>query len=54
MAKDFNAMPEHTYLFKNESAKGLKSSKERTAVLCFANMKGEKRDLLVLGKRKNP
>jgi hypothetical protein len=38
-------MPEHTYLFKKESAKGFKSSKERETVLCFANMKGEKRDL---------
>ena len=48
----FRAMPEHTYLFKNESAKGFKSSKERVTVLCCANMKGEKRDLLVIGKRK--
>jgi len=50
----FCAMPEHTYLFKNESAKGFKSSKERVTVLCCANMKGEKRDLLVIGKSKNP
>jgi len=47
-------MPEHTYLFKNESTKGFKSSKERVTVLCCANMKGEKRDLLVIGKSKNP
>jgi hypothetical protein len=47
-------MPEHTYLFKNESAKGFKSSKERMTVICCANMKGEKRDLLVMGKSKNP
>ena len=47
-------MPEHTYLFKNGSAKGFKSSKERVTVLCCANMKGEKRDLLVIGKIKNP
>jgi hypothetical protein len=47
-------MPEHTYLFKNESAKGFKSSKEGVTVLCCANMKGEKRDLLVTGKSKNP
>jgi hypothetical protein len=45
-------MPEHTYLFKNESAKGFKSSKEQVTVLCCANMKGEKRDLLVIGKSK--
>jgi hypothetical protein len=48
----FRAMPEHTYLFKNESAKGFKSSKERVAVLFCANMKCEKRDLLVIGKVK--
>jgi hypothetical protein len=46
-------MPEHTYLFKNESAKGFKS-KERVTVFCCANIKGEKRDLLVIGKSKNP
>jgi hypothetical protein len=33
----FRAMPQHTYLFKNESAKGFKSSKERVTVLCCAN-----------------
>jgi hypothetical protein len=47
-------MPEHTYLFKDEGTKGFKSSKERETVLCCANMKGEKRDLLVTGKNKNP
>jgi hypothetical protein len=47
-------MPEHTYLFKNESARGFKSSKERVTGLSCANMKGEKRDLLVIGKSKNP
>jgi hypothetical protein len=45
----FRATPEHTYLFKNESANGFNSSKER--VLCSANMKGEKRDLLVIRKK---
>jgi hypothetical protein len=44
-------MPEHTYLFKNESAKGFKSSKERVTVLCCANVKDEIRDLLVTGKK---
>jgi hypothetical protein len=47
-------MPGHTYLFKNESAKGFKSLKEQVTVLCCANMKGEKRDLLVIGKTKYP
>jgi hypothetical protein len=46
----FRAMSEHTYVFKHESAKGFKSSKERVTFLCCANMKGEKRDLLVIGK----
>jgi len=44
----FRAMSEHTYLFKSESAKGFKSSKERVTVLCCVNMKGEKRDLLAI------
>ena len=47
-------MPEHTYLFKNVSAKGLKSLKERVTVLCCANMKGDKQEFLAIGKRKNP
>jgi hypothetical protein len=47
----FRAMSGHTYLFKNE---GAKSSKERVTVRCCANMKGEKRDLQVFGKSKNP
>jgi hypothetical protein len=45
----FRVMPEHTYLFKDEDE--FKSSKERETVLCCANMKGEKRDLLVNGKK---
>jgi hypothetical protein len=47
-------MPEHTYLFKNESAKGFKSSKERVTVVCCANMEGEKRDFIVIEKSKTP
>jgi hypothetical protein len=34
--------------------KGFKSSKEQVTVLCCANTKGEKLDLLVTGKSKNP
>jgi hypothetical protein len=45
-------MRERTYLFKNESANGFKSSKQRVRVLCCAKIKGEKRDLLVTGKLK--
>jgi hypothetical protein len=48
----FRAMPGRTYLFKNECAKRFKSSKERVAVVCCANMKGENRDFLVIGKKK--
>jgi hypothetical protein len=50
----FRAIPEHIYLIKNESAKGFKSLKKRVTVLCCVNVKGEKRDLLVIGKSKNP
>ena len=50
----FHAMPEHTYLFKNETAKGFKTSKERVTVLCCVNMIEEKQGLLVIGKSKNP
>jgi hypothetical protein len=39
---------------KMKVLKGFKSSKERVTVLCCANIKGEKRDLLVIGKSKNP
>jgi hypothetical protein len=39
---------------KNEGAKRFKSSKERVTVLCCANMKGEKRDLLVIVNSRNP
>jgi hypothetical protein len=38
----FRAMPEQTYLSKNESAKGFTSSKERVTVICCANIKGER------------
>jgi hypothetical protein len=34
----FRAIPEHTYLFKNESATGFKSLKEHVTVLCCANI----------------
>lgn len=50
----YRALPEHTYLFKNESAKGCKTSKGRLTVLCCVNMNGDKERLLVIGKSKNP
>lgn len=48
----FRELPEHTYVFKNEKDRG--TSKERLTILCCASMDGEKRKLLVIGKRKNP
>ncbi|XP_025198312.1 tigger transposable element-derived protein 6-like [Melanaphis sacchari] len=50
----YRALPEHSYLFKNENAKGCKISKERITVLCCASMSGKKQKLLVIGKSKNP
>lgn len=50
----FRALPEHTYMLKNESAKGCKTIKERITILCCANMAGKKEKLLVIGKSKNP
>lgn len=50
----FRAMPEHAYSLKNENAKGFKCSKEQMTVLCCTNMKGQKRELVVIGKSKNP
>jgi hypothetical protein len=44
----------HSYLLKNEGSKRFKSSKVRVAVLCCAKMKGEKQELLVILKSKNP
>jgi len=38
------ALPENTYLFKNENAKGCKISKERITVLCCASMSGKKQN----------
>jgi hypothetical protein len=50
----YRALPEHSYMLKNESSKGCKTSKERLTVLCCANMSGSKEKLLVVGKSKNP
>ena len=50
----YRALPEHTYLFRNENAKGCKTSKERLTVLCCVSLSGEKERLLVIGKSKNP
>jgi len=50
----YRALPEHTYLFKKENAKGYKTLKERITVLCCASMSGKKQKLLVIRKNKNP
>ena len=50
----YRALPEHTFMFKGENAKGCKTSKERLTVLCCASMSGNKENLLVIGKSKNP
>lgn len=50
----YRALPQHTYLFKNEDAKGCKTSKERITALCCVNMSGNKKQLLVIGKTKSP
>lgn len=50
----YRALPDHTYMLKNDNAKGCKVSKERITILCCANMVGDKEKLLVIGKSKNP
>lgn len=44
------ALPEHTYLFKNENAKGSEISKECITLLFCANMSGKKQNLLAIEK----
>ena len=39
----FRAMPEHTYEFKNQNVKGVKTSKERITLLCCVSMIGKKK-----------
>lgn len=50
----FHALPEDTYSSQREVTKGYESSGERVTVLCCANMAGQRRGLLVIGKSKNP
>jgi hypothetical protein len=49
----YRALPEHTYLFKNENAKCCKISNKRITVLCCVSMSGKKQKLLVIGKSKS-
>lgn len=50
----YRAIPEVSYVFKNEDAKGSKICKERVTVLCCVNMTGQKKKLVVIGKSKRP
>lgn len=50
----FRALPQHTFSFQNEAAKGHKICKERVTVLCCVSMTGKKKKLLVVGKSKQP
>ena len=50
----YQALPEHTYLFKNETVHGCKVLKDCVTVLCCVNMSGKKQRLLVIGKSHNP
>ena len=50
----FRELPEHTYLFQNESIKGCRTPKEHITVPCCISMNGRKEKLPVTGKSKNP
>lgn len=45
------ALPEHTYAFKSDKAKGAKTIKERFTILCCVSMDEEKRKLMEIIKR---
>jgi hypothetical protein len=48
------AFPVHIYWFKNEKAKGCRTSTERvTTILCCASRSGNKERLSIIGKSKN-
>ncbi|XP_065199767.1 tigger transposable element-derived protein 6-like [Planococcus citri] len=51
----YRAAPEHLWIFREENAeaKGVEAYKQRVTVLCCASMSGEKKELLVIGSRKN-
>ena len=50
----YRTLPEHTYLFKYETVRGCKVSKDRVTGLCWVNMSGKNQRLLVIGKSHNP
>ncbi|XP_067127946.1 tigger transposable element-derived protein 4-like [Centruroides vittatus] len=47
----FRAMPDYDYMIKRENDRELDSLKEHVTVLCCTNMRGQKRRLLVIGKK---
>ena len=50
----YRALPEHTYVFKNENARGVKTCKQRITLLFCASMSGEKKEPLAIGTSKTP
>lgn len=46
--------PEHTFVFRNEKAKSVKTTKERVILLCCVSMSSEKREFVVIEKSKKP
>jgi len=50
----YHALPKHTFVFKNDNARGAKASKERVTLLCCSSMAGGKCKLLGIGKSKSP
>ncbi len=50
----YRAMPETTFMFKDENAKGCKIAKDRITVLTCVSLTGEKEKLMVIGKSKAP
>jgi len=50
----YRVLPEHTFVFKNDNASGVKACKKRITLLCCGSMAGEKRKLLAIGKSKSP
>ncbi len=50
----FRALPELTYILKNNAAKVCNTSEEWLTVMCCASMNGEKKELLFIGKSHKP
>lgn len=50
----YRALPEHTFMFKTATPSGCKVSKDRLTIMCCVSMAGNKKQLLVIGKSRNP